>query len=485
MATQGGWMTPTILGRWVFEKPPLLVWLSAISMKLFGIGPYTARIPALLAGALIATLCFAIARAARSILAGILAAALCIADQLLFTMSRHNMTDILLTACGVVVLAILVYDPPLSLRSSRIAFTIAIAAGILTKSIAGLLPAFAALLFAALSKSGRANRLRVTAVLTGIAILLASPWFLYNLIVHGNWFRADMGFQLVTVGMKPHQISSENNFVFYLLRLIYAAPAAVVLSITGIAALIPALRRRESVPVLLGCYLAVSFAALLIFRFRSEQYLTSLIPALILIAVISSPFVNRRFGVPLLVAIGLLFFVKADNPAEPWGISYEAGSTVAAARALSHYCEAGRGNDLYIIGADDEFYALALPLAHLRYGWIDPQNLASNAHPYLEYLGILQPVSAPLNAAVYESRLRAWGLNSPAPLATGIVGQNIADFAGLILAHPESDFLVSSDIAHLVRGRDTHVIAWMEPAFVLLESKTSLPAAPRRWTCRM
>src|ERR1700733_6567270 len=53
MTREGGWMTPTFLGRWVFEKPPLLMWLSALSMKLFGIGPLTARLPVILAGALI------------------------------------------------------------------------------------------------------------------------------------------------------------------------------------------------------------------------------------------------------------------------------------------------------------------------------------------------------------------------------------------------------------------------------------------------
>src|SRR5215471_15512373 len=51
MARDGGWMTPTFLGRWVFEKPPLLMWLSALSMKFFGIGRLTARLPVVLAGA--------------------------------------------------------------------------------------------------------------------------------------------------------------------------------------------------------------------------------------------------------------------------------------------------------------------------------------------------------------------------------------------------------------------------------------------------
>src|SRR5947209_10296631 len=46
MIVSGDWMTPTLLGRWIFEKPPLVMWLSGASMMLFGIGPFASRIPA-------------------------------------------------------------------------------------------------------------------------------------------------------------------------------------------------------------------------------------------------------------------------------------------------------------------------------------------------------------------------------------------------------------------------------------------------------
>src|ERR1700759_1840533 len=67
MARGGGWMTPAFLGRWVFEKPPLLMWLSALSLKIFGIGRVSARIPVVFAGALICALCFSIVRRRRSV----------------------------------------------------------------------------------------------------------------------------------------------------------------------------------------------------------------------------------------------------------------------------------------------------------------------------------------------------------------------------------------------------------------------------------
>ncbi len=50
MALYGNWPTQTFLDRFVLFKPPMLMWLSAISAKLFGIGSFGLRLPAILAG---------------------------------------------------------------------------------------------------------------------------------------------------------------------------------------------------------------------------------------------------------------------------------------------------------------------------------------------------------------------------------------------------------------------------------------------------
>lgn len=483
MLTVGDWMTPTLLGRWVLEKPPLLMWLSAVSMKLFGISPFAARMPALLAGALVTALCFRMAQASRSTLAGLAAALLCLTNQLLFTMSRHLMTDIVLTASLVAALNALAQDPELSRRHSQIAFTLGIAAGILTKSLAGLLPAFAALLFAVVNGEGLALRVRRTALLTGAAIGIASPWFLYQLIAHRDWFLADMGFQILTVGVKTHV--SENHALFYLRRLLYAAPVGLVLYATATPAWITALRRRQALPLLLGCYVVVLSAALLMFRFESETYLTPLLPVLILIAAIYSPLIGGRFAVAAVAALAVVFCIKAINPEEPWGISYDAGSTVPVAAALSQYCEEHRGNGLYILDIEDQLYAMALPLARVSYGWIDPGNSITAIRPHLEYLGILRHAGAPPNTAFYAARLQAWGLNSTEPLGTGIIARSTDELVEFVLSHHENDFVVSPEIARRLAGRDDHKTSIITSEYVLVQSKVVLTAAPAQWTCRM
>ena len=52
MLATGDWLTPTLNGVLYFEKPPLQYWLSAISMKLFGLSGPAARLPLALASGL-------------------------------------------------------------------------------------------------------------------------------------------------------------------------------------------------------------------------------------------------------------------------------------------------------------------------------------------------------------------------------------------------------------------------------------------------
>ena len=285
MAREGGWMTPTFLGRWVFEKPPLLMWLSALSMKLFGIGRVTARLPVVLAGAFICVLCFAMVRRERSAMAGVAAAAMAVSSQILFIMARHNMTDILLACAGLCAFAIVLRDPELRETWSFAGFVVAAAAGILAKSIAGILVVCVMGVVVGVAR-GRWGR----AVLAGgAAILLASPWFVYNFMLHREWFLADMGFQILTIGSGSHQNALENHLWFYVVRILNSDLLPLLLALTGIPAVAYAAFRRESAGLLAASYFLLYFSALMVFRFNSEQYLCWFAPSLILIGALYSP----------------------------------------------------------------------------------------------------------------------------------------------------------------------------------------------------
>src|SRR3984893_372458 len=66
LATEGGWLTPKVLGRYFLYKPPLLVWLAGFSLKLFGISLWSVRLPALTAAVLATAVLFWWARSATS-----------------------------------------------------------------------------------------------------------------------------------------------------------------------------------------------------------------------------------------------------------------------------------------------------------------------------------------------------------------------------------------------------------------------------------
>jgi 4-amino-4-deoxy-L-arabinose transferase-like glycosyltransferase len=516
MAREGGWMTPTFLGRWVFEKPPLLMWLSAVSMKMFGIGRFPARLPVVFAGALICALCFSMVRR-RSLAAGLAAAAMAVSSQILFILSRHSLTDILLAAAGMCAFAILLHDEKpragaktgietsLDLaaltsggRAARqatrndglphgglVESVCATAAGIMAKSVAGLL-----VLGVMGVVVGFGQRRWGRAMLAGaFSMVLAAPWFLYNFFLHREWFLADMGFQLITIGTAAHQTSPENHLWFYIVRILNSDLIPLVLSVTAIPALVRALRQRDSAALLAASYGVIYFTALMVFRFHSEQYLCWFVPSLILIAGLYSPLLNGKGALIAIAVIAAAFVVKLANPQRSFGISMQPGTTIAAAPVLSRYCTEHRATDLYILGVDDQFYSAVLPLHHVRYGWIDPTDMVAREHAHLAYLGILIPADelAKLDAQlpVYRDRLRGWGLDSTRAIATGISAHDIAGLLRIIHDHPESDFLVARAILPDPQADSSHTVRMAGADFALLEAKSPVKNEEPAWSCEM
>ncbi len=72
MTKDSDWMTPKLMGRPFILKPPLLNWLSALSIRVFGLSLFSVRFPALLLGALGVAMVFAWCVQARSMAAGVL-----------------------------------------------------------------------------------------------------------------------------------------------------------------------------------------------------------------------------------------------------------------------------------------------------------------------------------------------------------------------------------------------------------------------------
>ena len=183
MLAAGDLLVPRLNGVPYFEKPPLLYWVNAASLRVFGETPWAARFPTRLAG--LGTLLLILV-AARGIGAGGLSAAvLFLAAPIGFLFSRTNLTDGLLTFFFTATLlagraAVLRREEKRPWLGMSAIFGAACAAAFLTKGLIALvLPASIFFIWAV--STGRFVATLRTLVLSPaplVFLLLALPWFL-------------------------------------------------------------------------------------------------------------------------------------------------------------------------------------------------------------------------------------------------------------------------------------------------------------------
>jgi 4-amino-4-deoxy-L-arabinose transferase-like glycosyltransferase len=187
MLATGDWLAPRLQGFLYFEKPPLQYWISALSMKLFGLNAPAARLPLALAAGLAMLAAWRLAwrlGARRPVWAAIMAGT----TLLGFVTGQLLTLDALFTAFTLAALAAAVeavtarVEGRPSLGWTLIAFA-ACAAAMLTKGLAGPVLLGGVLVFS-LPLAWRDPALRRAVLATGfhplgwaLFALLAAPWF--------------------------------------------------------------------------------------------------------------------------------------------------------------------------------------------------------------------------------------------------------------------------------------------------------------------
>jgi 4-amino-4-deoxy-L-arabinose transferase-like glycosyltransferase len=457
MAQGQGWLTPMFMGRYGLYKPPLLMWASGMSAKLLGVSTFSLRLPSVAVGVVAICLVFLWVLDLRGWAAAVAAAALILSNRLWLVMAPMCLTDGMLAGAMVVGFYALHRDPRLETRRGMIAFTLAIAAGILAKSVAGVLPMAVLALYWVMVPAKLRPSLGRAVLAIGLACAAASPWFLYQLAVHPRWFLAEhIGLELVAFGTRtPPQTSTEGHVAFYLSRLWLLDPALLVLSVSAVPAWVASVRKRSPGAMLLLSWILVLAGSALSWRYRNLSYLLPLVPAMAILAAGYGPLFRGRWAPWALGLVALVCVGKASDPAKPWGLSFASGTTLEVAPLLTRYCEMGRGNELIEVGMDDALYGSALPLARLRYLFV-----GAKAPPATEYsldfagMGIVLPAAdfEDVKAAEGRSlrRLREWGLDSTAPVGTVILAHSKEELREVMRAHPGSDFLLPEEFAALV-----------------------------------
>jgi 4-amino-4-deoxy-L-arabinose transferase-like glycosyltransferase len=184
MLERGDFITPTLNYVKYFEKPPLLYWLNAASMKLFGMNEFAARLPSALSGmaTVLATYIIALRLFDRRTA---LFAALFLATTAGFVLqSRIILTDMLLTFCltsalGAFIIAARREEWRRGGGTDWYVFYLFCALAVLTKGLIGIVfPAGIIFFYILITREWRI--LRRMRLATGILLFMAvaAPWFI-------------------------------------------------------------------------------------------------------------------------------------------------------------------------------------------------------------------------------------------------------------------------------------------------------------------
>src|SRR5262249_34526943 len=129
-----------------------------------------------------------------------------------------------------------------------------------------------------------------------ITLVVALPWYVYQLLVHPHWIWAE--FVLTEMwgygAGSPPQTTQETQLAFYLRRMV-----VLDLPLAGVA--LAALIRHR--PRLLLAWLMVVLACAVGFRYRNAAYLLPMIPAMVLLAAGAIPKYWAAWALGLSVAL--------------------------------------------------------------------------------------------------------------------------------------------------------------------------------------
>ncbi len=318
MEAAGDWLTP--------RQPPLLLWMSAVSVRLVGVSRVASRFPIALLCALAAGLVFWWAAEARSWQAGAAAVLLLASNRLWHELGSMCLTDGLLAAFTTAAMYCLFADPWLESRAAFWGFSGSVAAAILTESAAGALPLAMLGLYWLLAPRNYRPAFPRVCTAAAVALALAAPWFVYQLLAHHLWFWTRYA------SVAPPQTSQENPALYYAMRFLRIDPLLSAIALTSLPAFAAELRRRSAPAVLLASWMSVLLAAALFSQDRNAAYLLPLVPAAAILAASYGTLSEARSAKWLLALALAGLAVKAATPAMPWGISF--GGRSVAIRTL-------------------------------------------------------------------------------------------------------------------------------------------------------
>jgi 4-amino-4-deoxy-L-arabinose transferase-like glycosyltransferase len=191
MAVGGSWLVPHLNGFEHFQKPPLIYWCTAVSLKVLGHNEWAARMPSALAACGILLLTLAIARRLWSENRARIAAIVLVATLLFFGLARMLTPDMLMSFFITAAIAALVYE-------RRWLFFVMMGLGFLTKGPMALVVPLSAALGAYLARDRSLPRVPFPWLRgMAIALLIGLSWFILLAVLDPPLFEYFWRFELL------------------------------------------------------------------------------------------------------------------------------------------------------------------------------------------------------------------------------------------------------------------------------------------------
>ncbi|HEV2802712.1 MAG TPA: glycosyltransferase family 39 protein [Pyrinomonadaceae bacterium] len=217
----GDWLTPTWEFQTWLEKPPLLMWTTAVFYRLFGVTEFWSRAASAFSGIGLVLLTYLLGRRLYDARTGLLSALLLLTTYHFVSFSRFGTTDVMLTCFTYLALYAFVRLRTGGRALWWYAVWLASALALMTKGAGGLL-APAAIIFALLFDARRADVLSTRHFWFALlaAALCVAPWHVLMYARHGEAFVSEyVGYHVLARIRTPLE-GHAPGYLFYVLKII-------------------------------------------------------------------------------------------------------------------------------------------------------------------------------------------------------------------------------------------------------------------------